>query len=74
MFSYVGTFRHSTEPIGFGNLYSSSKLLLDAACMMTQFVPSDTNVAQFPTTFNKIAVPAVVLSIGTMLDDAELTA
>ena len=41
--------------------------------MMTQFVPSDTIVAQFPTTAKRIAVPAVVLSIGTMLEDAELT-
>ena len=55
------------------HFYSSSKLLLDAACMMTQLVPSDTIVAQFPITANKIAVPANVLSIGTMLDAAELT-
>lgn len=42
--------------------------------MMTQFVPSDTIVAQFPTTAKRMAVPAEVLSIGTMLLDAELTA
>jgi len=48
--------------------------LLDAACMMTQFVPSDTKVAQLPTTPSNIAVPAVVLSIGTMLLEAEFTA
>ncbi len=39
--------------------------------MMTQFVPSDTIVAQFPTTAKRIAVPAEVLSIGTTLLDAE---
>ena len=41
--------------------------------MMTQLVPSDTIVAQFPTTAKRIAVPADALSIGTMLLDAELT-
>ena len=51
--------------------YSKSKLLLEAACIMTQLVPSDTIVAQFPTTFKRIAVPAVVLSIGTTLLDAD---
>jgi hypothetical protein len=39
--------------------------------MMTQFVPSDTIVAQFPTTAKRIAVPALVLSIGTTLLDAD---
>ena len=39
--------------------------------MMTQLVPSDTIVAQFPTTAKRIAVPAVVLSIGTTLLDAD---
>jgi hypothetical protein len=39
--------------------------------MMTQFVPSDTIVAQFPTTAKRIAVPADVLSIGTTLLDAD---
>jgi len=38
---------------------------------MTQFVPSDTKVAQFPTTPKRIAVPAVVLSSGTTSLDAE---
>jgi len=46
-------------------------LLLDAACIIIQLVPSDTIVAQFPTTPSKIAVPAVVLSIGTTLLDAD---
>ena len=41
--------------------------------MMTQLVPSDTIVAQLPTTFNRMAVPAVVLSIGTTLLDAEFS-
>lgn len=40
---------------------------------MTQFVPSDTQVAQFPTTPKRIAVPAVVLSIGTTLLEAEIS-
>lgn len=57
-----------------GICYSSNKLLLDAACIIIQLVPSDTIVAQFPTTPSKIAVPALVLSIGTILLDAELTA
>jgi hypothetical protein len=39
--------------------------------MMIQFVPSDTIVAQFPTTAKRIAVPALVLSIGTTLLDAD---
>lgn len=39
--------------------------------MMTQFTPSDTIVAQFPTTSKRIAVPGVVLSIGTTLADAD---
>lgn len=39
--------------------------------MMTQLVPSDTKVAQLPTTPKRIAVPAVVLSKGTTLLDAE---
>ena len=47
---------------------------MDAACMITQFVPSDTIVAQLPITFKRIAVPAVVLSSGTILLDAEFTA
>ena len=38
---------------------------------MTQLVPSDTIVAQFPTTAKRIAVPATVLSIGTTLLDAD---
>ena len=41
--------------------------------MMTQFVPSDTKVAQFPTTPKRMAAPTVVLSIGTTLEDAEFT-
>ena len=53
--------------------HSKSKLLFDAACIMTQFVPSDTIVAQLPITFKRIAVPAVVLSSGTTLLDAELS-
>ena len=48
-------------------------MLLGAVCMMTQLVPSDTKVAQFPTTAKRIAVPAVVLSIGTTLLEAEFT-
>ena len=52
-------------------VYSKSKLLLEARCMMTQLVPSDTIVAQFPTTAKRIAVPADVLSIGTTLLDAD---
>jgi hypothetical protein len=39
--------------------------------MMTQFTPSDTIVAQFPTTSKRIDVPGVVLSIGTTLLDAD---
>ena len=54
-------------------VYSKRRMLFGAACIMTQLVPSDTIVAQFPTTAKRIAVPAVVLSIGTMLLDAELT-
>ena len=53
--------------------YSRSKLLLGAACMMTQLVPSDTSVAQFPVWFKRMAVPATVLSIGTILLDADTT-
>lgn len=41
--------------------------------MMTQFVPSDTSVAQLPTTSSRIAVPAEVLSMGTTLLDADTT-
>jgi hypothetical protein len=41
--------------------------------MMIQFVPSDTIVTQFPTTAKRIAVPALVLSMGTTLLEAELT-
>ena len=41
--------------------------------MMTQLVPSDTIVAQLPTTFNRMDVPADVLSIGTTLLDAEFS-
>lgn len=41
--------------------------------MMTQLVPSDTKVAQLPTTPKRIAVPVVVLSKGTTLLDAEFT-
>ena len=54
-------------------VYSKRRQLLAACCMMTQFVPSDTIVAQLPTTAKRIAVPGVVLSIGTILLDAELT-
>ena len=39
--------------------------------MMTQFVPSDTIVAQFPITSKRITVPAKVLSSGTTLADAD---
>ena len=46
-------------------------MLFGAVCMITQLVPSDTIVAQFPTTPKRIAVPALVLSIGTTLLDAE---
>jgi len=52
-------------------VYSKSRLLLAACCMMTQLVPSDTIVAQFPTTAKRIAVPADALSIGTTLLDAD---
>ena len=38
---------------------------------MTQFVPSDTIVAQFPTTSKRIAVQDDVLSIGTTLLEAD---
>ena len=38
---------------------------------MTQFVPSDTIVAQLPTTAKRIAAPAAELSSGTTLDDAD---
>jgi hypothetical protein len=48
-------------------------MLLGACCMMTQLVPSDTIVAQLPITGNKMAVPAVALSMGAILLDAELT-
>ena len=40
---------------------------------MTQLVPSDTIVAQLPITFKRMDVPAVVLSSGTTLLDAELS-
>ena len=53
--------------------YSVSRLLFGARAMMTQLVPSDTKVAQFPTTLSRIAVPAVVLSIGTTLLEADTT-
>ena len=53
--------------------YSRRRMLLGACCMMTQLVPSDTIVAQLPITGNKIAVPAVTLSMGAMLLEAELT-
>jgi hypothetical protein len=52
-------------------VYSKSRLLLAACCIMTQFVPSDTIVAQFPTTAKRIAVPAAALSISTTLLDAD---
>ena len=52
-------------------VYSNKRQLLAACCMMTQFVPSDTIVAQFPTTAKRIAVPALVLSMGTTLLDAD---
>jgi hypothetical protein len=52
-------------------VYSNKRQLLAACCMMTQFVPSDTIVAQFPTTAKRIEVPATVLSIGTTLLDAD---
>ena len=39
--------------------------------MITQLVPSDTIVAQLPITGNRMAVPDVVLSIGTTLLDAD---
>ena len=54
-------------------VYSNKRQLLAARCMMTQLVPSDTIVAQLPTTFKRIDVPATVLSIGTTLLDAELS-
>jgi hypothetical protein len=38
--------------------YSSNKLLLEAYCIITQFVPSDTKVAESPTLAARIAVPA----------------
>ena len=41
--------------------------------MIIQLVPSDTKVAQLPITPKMIAVPAVVLPIGTTLLDAEFT-
>ena len=52
-------------------VYSNKRQLLAACCMMTQFVPSDTIVAQFPTTAKRIAVPATVPSINTTLLDAD---
>ena len=52
-------------------VYSNKRQLLAAACMMTQLVPSDTIVAQFPTTAKRIAVPADALSMGTTLLDAD---
>ena len=54
-------------------VYSNKRQLLAARCIMTQLVPSDTIVAQFPTTAKRIAVPALVLSMGTTLLEAELT-
>ena len=48
-------------------------MLLGAVCMITQLVPSDTIVAQLPITGKRIVVPVVVLSIGTMLLDADTT-
>jgi len=52
-------------------VYSNKRQLLAACCMMTQLVPSDTIVAQFPTTAKRIAVPATVLSMGATLLDAD---
>ena len=42
-----------------------------AACMVIQLVPSDTIVAHFPTTAERIAVPGVELLIGATLLDAD---
>ena len=41
--------------------------------MMTQFVPSLTSSAHFPAVAARIAVPAVSVSSGLTLDDAEIT-
>ena len=42
--------------------------------MMTiQFVPSDCNNAYLPVTTANMAVPAVVLAIGTTFDEALMT-
>jgi hypothetical protein len=41
--------------------------------MMTQLVPLEYNVHQAPSVAGRIAVPAVALSIGATLEDAETT-
>ena len=46
-------------------------MLNEAACIITQFVPFDTRVAQLPDTSVKIAVPAAPPPCGTTSLDAD---
>ena len=48
-------------------------MLLGTYCVTSQFVPSDTNVAESPELANRIDVPAAPPVRGTTFDDADTT-
>jgi hypothetical protein len=54
--------------------YSKRRMLLGMYCVISQFDPSDTSVAESPELANRMDVPAAPPVKGTTLDDADTTA
>jgi hypothetical protein len=55
-------------------VYSKRRILFGMYCVISQFVPSDTSVAESPELAKRMDVPAAPPASGTTFDDAETSA